>query len=117
MCSEQPTPLTNEIINIRIERSLREKVSRKNGRQIISALALASFKSKKENVQEEYNPSFIIQGTLYMHFGALYPPTRAQPKLAQIYLYDPANVGNVSMIDIRMNHKRLPSSMISAEKR
>ena len=92
-------------------------VLRKYARKINSALDLASFKSYKEVVKEGYNPSFIIQGTLYMHFGALYPPTGCQPKFAQIYLYDPANVGDESRIDIRMNHMRLPYSMISAEKK
>ena len=87
---------------------------RNYGRQINSALALASFKSNKEIVQEGYNPSFIIQGTPYMHFGALYPPTGSQPKFAQIYLYDPANIGDESRIDIRMNHMRLPSTMSAA---
>ena len=68
-------------------------------------------------MQEGYNPSFIIQGTSYMHFGALYPQTGSRPKFSQIYLYDPANVGDESRIDIRMNHMQLPSSMSKAEKK
>ena len=39
---------------------------RKYGRQVNSALDLASFKSNKEIVQEGYNPLFIIQGTSYI---------------------------------------------------
>ena len=50
-------------------------------------------------------------------FGELYPPTGAQPKFAQIYLYVPANIGDESRIDIRMNHMRLSPSMSAAEKR
>ena len=51
-----------------------------------------------------------------MHFGALYPPTGSQPKFAQICLHDPANIGDESRIDIRINHMQLPSSMSSVEK-
>ena len=47
VCSEHPTPLSDEIINIWTEGSLRGKVLRKYERQINSALALASFKSNK----------------------------------------------------------------------
>ena len=75
MCSERSTPLSYEIIYLWTEGSLRGKVLRKYRRQINSELALASFKSNKEIVQKWYNPSFIVEGTPYMHFGELYPPT------------------------------------------
>ena len=52
-----------------------------------------------------------------MPFGALYPPTGAQPLFAQLYLYEAPNIGNESRIDIRMNNMRLLSSMSEAEKR
>ena len=115
--AQTPTPLAQELIDIWTEGSVRGRVLRKYGRQINSAFALASFKSNKEIVQEGYNPSFIIQGTPYMHFGALYPPADTQPKFAQIYLYDPSNIGDDSRVEIRMNHMRLPASMSMAEKR
>ena len=51
-CSEHPTPLSEEIINLWTEGSLRGKVLRKYRRQINSELALASFKSNKEIVQK-----------------------------------------------------------------
>ena len=44
VCSEHPTPLLKEIINIWTKRSLRGKVLRKYERQLNSALALTSFK-------------------------------------------------------------------------
>ena len=75
---------------------MKRKALRKYRRQINAAVALASFKSNTEIVQKGYNPSFIIQGTPYMYFGALYPPTGSQPKFSQIYLYDAANIGDES---------------------
>ena len=95
---------------------MRGRVLRKYGRQINLAFALASFKSNKEIVQEVYNPSYIIQGIPYMHFGALHPPSDTQPKFAQIYLYDLANIGDDTRVEIRLNHMRLPASMSMAEK-
>ena len=114
ICSEQPTPISEDIMNIWTEGYLKGIVLRKYRRQINSALALASFKSNKENVHGGYNPSLIIQVTPYMNFGALYSPTETQPKSGQIYLYNPANIGDESRMDIRMNHLLLPSSMSEA---
>ena len=79
ICSEQPTPRSEDIINIWTEGYLKGRVLRKYGRQISYALALESFKSNKEIVQEGYNPSFIIQGKPFVYFGTLYPPTGSQP--------------------------------------
>ena len=115
--SEQPTPLGGEIIKIWTEDSVRGRVLRKYSRQINSALALASFKSKKEIAHEGYNLSYIVQGAPYIHFGALHLPSGVQPKFAQMYLYDPANIGDESGIGIRINHMQLPPSMSNIEKK
>ena len=48
VCSEQPTPLSEEISNMWKEGSLRGNVLRKHGRQINSALFLVSFRSNNE---------------------------------------------------------------------
>ena len=52
-----------------------------------------------------------------MHFGALQAPADTQPRFAQIHLYDPANIGDDTRVEIRMNHMRLPASMSIVEKR
>ena len=117
ICAQTPTPLAQEIIDMWTEGSVKGRILRKYGRQLNSAFALASFKSNKEIVQEGYNPSYIIQGTPYMHFGSLQAPSDTQPRFAQIYLYDPANIGDDTRVEIRMNHMRLPASMSIVEKR